>query len=73
MLPEETEVLVELAVLILACTSFFDGEALGGGAVLEDVDEDAVAACSRAARRFCFPLSTPFLATVVWSLQARSN
>ena len=39
----------------------------------DDREEDDNKPCSRAALRFCFPLSTPFFATVVWSLQARSN
>jgi hypothetical protein len=51
--------------------SFASGEDFSGHADPEVKDDDE--ACSRWALRFCFLRSTPFLATVVWSLWAKSN
>jgi len=63
--------LVGSGFVLASFISFAGGEDFSGRAAreVEDVDE----ACSRAALRFSFPRSTPFLATVVWSLQAKSN
>ena len=73
----EEGVFPELTGLSLTCAPFPDGEAFssraGPAAGPADVDDDDVEACSRAALRFSFPLSTLFFATVVWSLHARSN
>jgi hypothetical protein len=72
-LDAEPVVLTELAGLSLLWTSFCEDDDFGGRAGPVVVDDDDADACSRAALRFCLPLSTPFLATLVWSLQARSN
>jgi hypothetical protein len=66
----EEEVSTELAGRIFSFSFFVERDDFGRRTGPDD-ENDKVR--SRPALRFCFPRSTSFLATVVWSLSSRSN